>query len=100
MRITVNSDPDGATVKEDGIEVCSSTPCDVVYKGADADPARAHKLTLARQGYRVETRTVTAGDSPLNVKLNPVPRPTAPPPQPKGSDTPSVPTGYKTDIPY
>ena len=57
VKVRVNTDPDGASVKEDGVELCSSTPCDILYKGADADPARDHKLTLTRPGYKVETRT-------------------------------------------
>jgi hypothetical protein len=56
-------------------------------------------LTFARQGYRVETRVVGAGDPQLSVKLSPLPR--ALPVAPARVDTPpTVPTGYKTDIPY
>ena len=57
VKVRVNTDPDGASVKEDGVELCGSTPCDILYKGADADPAREHKLTLTRPGYRVEARS-------------------------------------------
>jgi eukaryotic-like serine/threonine-protein kinase len=99
-KLRVNTEPDGAAVKEDGVELCSSTPCDIPYKGADADPAREHKLTLTRQGYRVETKSVKLGDTPVNVKLTRAsegPRYVAPQPRP---DTPAVPTGYKTDLPY
>jgi eukaryotic-like serine/threonine-protein kinase len=97
VKVHVSTDPDGAIVKEDGIERCSSTPCDILYKGDEANPQREHKLTLARQGYRAETRSVKADDSSaINVKLTPNPRP-APP---RAADTPAVPTGYKTDIPY
>ena len=100
VRIRVSTDPDGASVKENGIELCSSTPCDLFYKGADADPEKDHKLTLARQGYRVELRSVKATDAALSVKLTPAPR-AAPPPQPaRAVDAPAVPSGYKTDIPY
>jgi hypothetical protein len=102
VRIKVETDPDGASVREDGVEVCAATPCDILYGGAAAVPGRVHNFTLARQGYRVEIRAVKAEDSPLNVKLSSVPRPTTPPaaPLPHGVDTPTVPTGYKTDIPY
>ncbi len=68
-KVRINTDPDGAGVKEDGVELCSSTPCDILYKGADADPSREHKLTVARQGYRSETRSVKVTDSALTVKL-------------------------------
>ena len=101
VKVRINTDPDGATVKEDGVELCGSTPCDLLYKGADADPAREHKLTLTRQGYRAETKTLKIGDGPIAVKLTRAPELPRfiPPPQPK-PDTPPVPTGYKTDLPY
>ncbi len=73
VKVRVNSDPDGASVKEDGVELCSSTPCDILYKGADADPSREHKLTVSRPGYRVEARTLKVGDSPVAVKLTKAP---------------------------
>ena len=100
MKVRIITDPDGASVKEDGVELCSSTPCDIVYKGPDADAAREHKLTLTRNGYRNETRSVTIGDSPVTVKLIAAPvfvRPSAPQQKP---DQPSLPPGYKPDIPY
>jgi PEGA domain len=108
VKVRVNSDPDGATVKEDGVELCGSTPCDILYKGGDADPARDHKLLVSRQGYKAEAKTVKVGDSPIIVKLARLPdaarfapvAPAAPQaPAPK-ADTPPVPTGYKTDLPY
>jgi serine/threonine protein kinase len=102
VKVRINSDPDGASVKEDGVELCSSTPCDILYKGADADPTKEHKLTLARNGYRNETKAVKVGDSPVTVKLTAAPA--GPvyvrPPQPGRNDTAPVPTGYKNDIPY
>ncbi|HEX3344008.1 MAG TPA: serine/threonine-protein kinase, partial [Polyangiaceae bacterium] len=100
VKVRVNTDPDGASVKEDGVELCSSTPCDILYKGADADPTREHKLSFTRNGYRVENKTVKVGDSPVNVKLTVAPAgPIYRPAQPKENAAP-VPTGYKNDIPY
>jgi len=101
VKLRVNTDPDGASVKEDGVELCGSTPCDILYKGADADPAREHKLTLARPGFRPEARTVKVGDSPVAVKLTKAPDAPrfVPAAQPR-SDTPPAPTGYKNDLPY
>jgi serine/threonine-protein kinase len=99
-KVRINTEPDGAGVKEDGVELCSSTPCDILYKGADADPSREHKLTLVRQGYRPETRSVKVTDSALTVKLAKaegsriVPQVTARP------EAAAVPTGYRTDVPY
>jgi serine/threonine-protein kinase len=102
VKVRVNSEPDGASVKEDGVELCSSTPCDILYKGADADPARDHKLTVARQGYKSDTRSVRVGDTPIMVKLAKaaeVPR-AQEKPAARGDTPASVPTGYKTDVPY
>jgi serine/threonine protein kinase len=96
IKLRVTTEPEGASVKENGVEVCSSTPCDILYEGDDADPSREHKLALSRLGYRTEIRSVTAADGRISVKLAPTPRVVLPPPK---ADTPSVP-GYKTDIPY
>ena len=101
VKVRINTEPEGATVKEDGVELCSSTPCDILYKGQDADPSREHKLTFVRPGYRVEARAVKAGDTPLSVKLTKAPEVPrfVPVPQAKPETAP-VPTGYKTDLPY
>jgi hypothetical protein len=69
VKVRIKTDPSGATVKENGVEICTTTPCDVVYAGADADPLREHRLTLTRQSYRAESRVVRVGDSPVVVKL-------------------------------
>jgi serine/threonine protein kinase len=98
-KVRVNSEPDGASVKENGVELCSSTPCDILYKDADADPTREHKLTVARAGYRVETKTVRVADSAVTVKLTLAPGPAYRAAPPKDSPA-AVPTGYKNDIPY
>jgi serine/threonine-protein kinase len=99
VKVRINSDPDGASVKEDGVELCSSTPCDIVYKGPDAEAAREHKLTVARQGYKSETRTVRVADSPVAVKLAKAEMPKFVP-QAKVETPAAAPTGYKTDVPY
>ncbi len=99
VKIRVNSDPDGASVREDGVEVCSSTPCDIVYKGPDADPAKDHHLTITRNNYKQESRTVKLGDSPVTVKLTAAPV-YIPPSRPAKPDNPALPPGYKPDIPY
>jgi serine/threonine-protein kinase len=114
VKVRVNTEPDGASVKEDGVELCSSTPCDILYKGADADAAKEHRLTFLHAGYRPEARNVRVGDTPVNVKLAPLPpapryvAPQAAAPA-RGSDkgagadkseSPSLPPGYKGDVPY
>ncbi len=107
VKVRINTEPDGASVKEDGVELCSSTPCDILYKGADADAAKEHRLTLLRAGYRSETKSVRVGDSPVSVKLAAmavapryVPPQAAPPGKSEKSESPSLPPGYKPDIPY
>lgn len=67
VKVRISTDPDGATVKENGVPICSSTPCDVLY--ADADPTRVHEITLSLPGYRVETKAIRVGDSPVIVQL-------------------------------
>ncbi len=103
VKVRINTEPDGASVKEDGVELCSSTPCDILYKGADADSAKEHRLTFVRAGYRSDTRSVRVGDSPVIVKLAVIPAGpahyVAPQASPK-SESPSLPPGYKPDIPY
>ncbi len=99
VKVRVNSDPDGASVKENGVEVCSGTPCDLMYRGPDADPAKDHQLTLSRNGYKSETRTVKISDSPVMVKLTVAPQVYRPAP-PAGGKPESLPPGYKPDIPY
>ncbi|MGD0675988.1 MAG: protein kinase [Polyangiaceae bacterium] len=67
VKVRITTDPDGATVKENGIELCSSTPCDVLY--ADADPSRVHDISVSLAGYRPEAKSIRVGDSPIVVKL-------------------------------
>jgi len=68
-KLRLNTEPDSARVFEEGVELCT-TPCDVIYKGADAEPTRDHTLTFTRSGYRPETRTLRVADGPLTVKLS------------------------------
>jgi serine/threonine-protein kinase len=69
VKVRISSDPDGAIVKENGVAICSSTPCDVLY--ADVDPSRVHELTVSLAGYHSETKGIRVGDSPILVKLTP-----------------------------
>ncbi len=99
VKLRINSDPDGASVREDGVEVCSSTPCDIVYKGPDADAAKDHRLIITRNGYLNQSRTVRIGDSPVTVKLVAAPS-SYRPPAPTKTAEPQAPPGYRPDIPY
>jgi serine/threonine-protein kinase len=101
-KVRVTSDPDGASVKEDGVELCNATPCDLLYKGPDAEPTKEHKLAFVRSGFRPETRTFKIGDGPVAVKMARIPSAPAPVPHPAPApkpDTNDTPKGFK-DIPY
>jgi len=98
VKVRLNSDPNGARVEEDGIEICSSTPCDIPYKGPEADPSKEHKLTFSKAGFKNENKTIKVGDSPITVKLTK--QAYVPGPAPEKKDTPAVMPGYKGDIPY
>ncbi|MCL2449638.1 MAG: protein kinase [Polyangiaceae bacterium] len=69
VKLRITTDPDGAIVKENGIPLCSSTPCDVLY--ADADPNRVHDLTVSLPGYHAERKGVRLADSPIVIRLSP-----------------------------
>jgi len=100
--LSVVTDPPGARVKEDGVDVCDSTPCEIAYEGLDV--AKEHKLMLLRSGYRAETRTAKAAEGRVSVKLLPLPpTPHAPPalaPAVQKGEPMALPPGYKADIPY
>jgi serine/threonine-protein kinase len=101
VKVRINSEPDGASVKEDGVEICTSTPCDVSYRGAEADPGREHKLLFSKPGFKVESKVVRVGDSPVTVKLTKAPVWTPPPQQPAQKEPGgSAPPGYKIEVPY
>jgi eukaryotic-like serine/threonine-protein kinase len=107
--VKVTTEPAGASVKEDAIDLCPSTPCDVKWKGDDADPAKLHKLTIAKPGFRPELRPTKASEGTVHVKLsfaqpvhvNPGPTRHVPPsPPPTKPDNPATtPSGFK-DLPY
>jgi serine/threonine-protein kinase len=98
----ITTEPTGATVREEGVEICAATPCEVMLrKTGSADPAKEHKLVVQRAGYRAELRTVRAGDPPVSIKLARAPA-SGVHAAPKGTDTPpnaAGPEGYK-DVPY
>jgi hypothetical protein len=94
------SEPPGATVKENGVDLCTGTPCDHAFS---ADLTLEHKIVIAHAGYRPEPRVVHAGDSMVQVTLVAA-KAWVPPPHvgtnPKPSDSGgAAPTGFK-DIPY
>jgi serine/threonine protein kinase len=98
MSAHITSDPAGAVVKEDGKEVCAATPCDHDF---GADFTKEHKLVFYKAGFRLETRVVHAGDTPVAVHFVRAPAWAPPASQPAKPAEPSAPTpqGFK-EIPY
>jgi eukaryotic-like serine/threonine-protein kinase len=68
--LKVTTDPPGAAVREDGKELCATTPCDLVFNTDGADATKPHKLLILHAGFRPEARTVKANDPPVHVKLH------------------------------
>jgi serine/threonine-protein kinase len=91
--VKVESDPPGASVNEGNTEVCSSTPCDVVWKG-DAGKGE-HKLLLNKKGFKTTKLTVSATDTKASTKLDSAaavyvaPRQVQPPPDGTGKRKPN-----------
>ncbi|HVJ91390.1 MAG TPA: serine/threonine-protein kinase, partial [Labilithrix sp.] len=95
----VTTEPPGASVRENGKEICVATPCALVFQGEAADPSKVHKLIFLHPGFRPEVRFARVSDPPLRVKLaHPivsVVRPAAPSSKPETT----TPAGFK-DQPY
>jgi serine/threonine-protein kinase len=71
IMLRVETDPPGAKVKEDDAEICAATPCDIEYKGEQADAGIEHLLVIIKPNYKVEKKLVHAGGAPLTIKLRP-----------------------------
>ena len=98
--IHVVTEPAGATVRDETMELCSATPCDVTWKGDAAEPMRLHKVTIGKPGYRNETRTVKSSDGTIHVKLAKIPGAIVRPAVTNAPATSAtVQPGFK-DIPY
>jgi eukaryotic-like serine/threonine-protein kinase len=93
--VHVESDPPGASVSEGGTEMCSSTPCDVLWKG-DAGKGE-HKLALNKKGFKTAKLTVSATDTKASSKLDTTPvfvAPRTPQPPESGTGTKRKPNPY------
>jgi serine/threonine-protein kinase len=66
--VHVDSEPAGASVSEDGKELCASTPCDVTFK--DEGGAKEHKLSFKKAGYKLGSVVVAATDTKASGKLD------------------------------
>ena len=65
----VETDPSGARIKEDGLEICAATPCDIVYKGDANDGGTEHLLEFTKSEYKVERKLVKATRYPYFLKM-------------------------------
>jgi serine/threonine-protein kinase len=102
--LRVTTEPDGARVSESGTVHCAETPCEIRWKGDEAD--RPHRLVITKSGFDKAEVDVAPDDDKIGVKLSrPAaaaapppdrPRPTPAPPPPGKSKTLS---GYK-ESPY
>jgi serine/threonine protein kinase len=66
--VRIESEPAGATVSEDGKELCTPTPCDVTFTGEAA--AKEHKLALNKKGFKASSVVVAPGDAKASGKLD------------------------------
>lgn len=68
-RVSLSSDPPGASVREGNVELCAATPCEVVLRGASN---AAHTLAFTKKGFHTETRSVkdVKDESELHVRLS------------------------------
>ena len=93
------SEPPGAAVKENGVELCAATPCDHAFA---ADMSAEHKVVVSHPGYRSDTRVVHGTDAEISVTLvaarawTPPPHGASAKPADSGGTSPQ---GFK-DIPY
>jgi serine/threonine-protein kinase len=102
VTLRLTSEPSGANVREDALELCAATPCDVTFRGDGADPSRTHRLVFSHLGFRPELKVIRPTDPPLHVKLlrgswGARPGATSATSKPASSD--AAPSGFK-DLPY
>jgi serine/threonine protein kinase len=96
-QVRIDSDPAGASVSENGTELCTATPCELTWKD---DAARAdHKLALNKKGFKTTRISVGASDEKVKATLDVIPmnapvqpQPVLPPPPASGRPL------YKKDI--
>jgi hypothetical protein len=61
--------PSGAMVEWAGKKVCHATPCDITFRGDEADPEKEHRLMISRDGYQPEVKAVKVSDRSVSVTL-------------------------------
>jgi eukaryotic-like serine/threonine-protein kinase len=65
--IRIESDPPGAQVSDQGVQVCMATPCEIYWRGAASK--LEHKLSLAKRGYKTTLVPVEPTDEKVEGKL-------------------------------
>jgi len=68
--LEIVTEPPGARVKEDGLELCASTPCRVTFRGEAADAKLEHLLEVLKPDYRLEKKLVKTGAGTVTIKLS------------------------------
>src|SRR6185437_15913315 len=66
--VRIESDPPGAQVADQGVEVCMATPCEIYWRAAASK--HEHKLTLAKRGFKNTTVTVAPDAEKVEAKLD------------------------------
>jgi len=65
VKVRVMSTPPGASVREDGVELCVTTPCDVAYEAS----SELHNLVVSKPGFASKTITTRATDGQVEARL-------------------------------
>jgi serine/threonine-protein kinase len=79
--VRIETDPPGARVSDRGTEVCLSTPCELVWKGAGA--TLEHRLLATRVGFKPGIIIVAPDDEKATLRLEPA----------SGDASPTIATG-------
>jgi TonB family protein len=82
--VRIETEPPGARVSDRGTEVCLSTPCELVWRGAGA--TLEHKLLATRVGFKPGIIVVAPDDEKATLRLEPA----------NGDASPTIATGATT----
>jgi eukaryotic-like serine/threonine-protein kinase len=70
VKLEVATEPPGARVHEDGLEVCATTPCEITYSGDPSEAQVEHLLVITKSDYKVERKLVKSSAHALALKLS------------------------------
>ncbi len=71
--LQVESTPPGAAVREGNKELCTETPCEIIWRGRAAALASEHELVFEKQGYKPAIVRVSGAEEKVRAKLDPAP---------------------------